>query len=160
MSLNRILSRDELLLPPHRILSRTTVSCQAHPPALWEDLTQTFEVLTDLVDCGLAVAEGGAWPGVVGASPKQGKEAMLLALFTGQLWVTEGSQLTTRSHFSLNVTPVTLQKLQTSLVVYQHQAKRLCANSPTLLIFGGKAVSLPAVSRKRSFCKEWWMMRI
>lgn len=89
-----------------------------------------------------------------GPAPMQGKEAMLLTLFTDQLWLTEDSQITTRSRFSLNVTTVTLQKLQTSFVVYQHQAKRLCTNSPTLLIFGGKAVSLPAVSGKRSFCKE------
>lgn len=89
-----------------------------------------------------------------GPAPMQGKEAVLLALFTEQLWGTEDSQLTARSRFSLSVTQVTLQKLQTSLIVYQHQAKRLYTHSPTLLIFGGKALSLPAVSGKRSFCKE------
>lgn len=49
------------------------VSCQAHPPALWEDPTQIFEVLMVLMSHGLGVAEGGAWPGVVGASPHAGE---------------------------------------------------------------------------------------
>lgn len=62
-----------MLLPPHRILTRTMVSCQAHPPAPWEDLTQIFEVLMVLMSHGLRAA-GGAWPGVVGpASPHAGE---------------------------------------------------------------------------------------
>lgn len=69
ISLNKILSRDESLLPAPRTLSRGTVSCQAHPPALWEDPAQTSEVLPVLMSHGLGVAGAGAWPGVVGGQP-------------------------------------------------------------------------------------------
>lgn len=58
-----------MLLPPHRILSRTMVSCQAHPPPLWEDPAQISEVLMVVMNDGLRVAGGGAWPGAVGGQP-------------------------------------------------------------------------------------------
>lgn len=45
-------------------------------------------------------------------------------------------------------------------VTYQHRASRLYANSPTLLVLGEEALGMPAVSGKRSFCKEWWMVGI
>lgn len=69
ISLNKILSRDESLLPAPRTLSRGTVSRQAHPPALWEDPAQISEVLPVLMSHGLGAAGAGAWPGVVGGQP-------------------------------------------------------------------------------------------